>query len=265
MTTMNDSFFDRIQACAEYLKIEQYTDDIAAFAMDQSFSEDALAAALSLFEHIRDRKNEAIVSTLLHLSRLPQKQPKTFAGFDFSCVHGKQIDELKSLPTLSTLYAHRNIAFIGPQGVGKTHLAMAYGDACCKKGFKKYFLKASELNQKFEDAIKYGRESGAVNYLVKPTCLIVDEIGRCVFSKEATRMFFDVIDRRYSKEGPNTMIFTSNFTPDKWKEFFNEDSSLLCSIDRIFDDAIVFMMRGESYRGKKLETVALETGIQLKA
>ena len=36
-------------------------------------------------------------------------------------------------------------------------------------------------------------------------------------------------------------------------------------IDRIFDDAIVFMMRGESYRGKKLETVALETGIQLKA
>ena len=34
MTTMNDSFFEQIQTCAEYLKIEQYTDDIAAFFKD---------------------------------------------------------------------------------------------------------------------------------------------------------------------------------------------------------------------------------------
>lgn len=75
-------------------------------------------------------------------------------------------------------------------------------------------------------------------------------------------MFFDMVDRRYNKDGPNTMIFTSNRTPDKWGEFFDEDSSLLCALDRIFDDATVFMMKGESYRGKKLETVAIETGRQ---
>ena len=73
-------------------------------------------------------------------------------------------------------------------------------------------------------------------------------------------MFFDMIDRRYNKEGPNIMIFTSNKGPDKWGEFFSEDSSLLCALDRIFDDATVFMMKGDSYRGKKLETIALETG-----
>ena len=77
---------------------------------------------------------------------------------------------------------------------------------------------------------------------------IYNEIGRCVFDKENTRMFFDVIDRRYNKEGPNTMIFTSNKGPDKWGEFFNEDSSLLCALDRIFDDATVFMIKGNSYR-----------------
>ena len=69
-----------------------------------------------------------------------------------------------------------------------------------------------------------------------------------------------MIDRRYNKDGPNTMIFTSNFTPDKWKEFFNEDSSLLCSIDRIFDDAIVFMMKGDSYRGRTQKTIAIQAG-----
>ena len=73
-------------------------------------------------------------------------------------------------------------------------------------------------------------------------------------------MFFDLIDRRYNKDGPNTMIFTSNKSPDKWDEFFSEDSSLLCALDRIFDDAMVFMMKGASYRGKKLETIEIETG-----
>ena len=103
-----------------------------------------------------------------------------------------------------------------------------------------------------------------INGLVKPSCLIVDEVGRCVFDKENTRMFFDVIDRRYNKEGPNTMIFTSNRSPDKWGEFFSEDSSLLCSLDRIFDVATVFVIKGNSFRGKQCETIALSAGEPLK-
>lgn len=205
-------------------------------------------------------KAESIVSTLLRLSRLPLKEPKTFEGFDFNQLHGKQADALKNLPSLSALYAHKNLAFIGPQGVGKTHLAMAYGRQCCQLGLKAYFLKATELNQRLTDARKYGRESSTINDLVKPSCLIIDEVGRCVFDKENTRMFFDIIDRRYNKEGPNTMIFTSNKGPDKWGGFFNEDSSLLCALDRIFDDATVFMIKGNSYRGRNCETIALSAG-----
>ena len=170
------------------------------------------------------------------------------------------MDTLKNLSSLSTLYAHKNLAFIGPQGVGKTHLAMAYGRLCFENEYKSYFLKATELNQKFTDARRQGRESAIINALVNPACLIIDEVGRCVFDKENTRMFFDVIDRRYSKDGPNNMIFTSNKSPDKWGEYFGEDSSLLCALDRIFDDAMVFMIKGNSYRGSKCETVAITAG-----
>jgi DNA replication protein DnaC len=49
--------------------------------------------------------------------------------------------------------------------------------------------------------------------LVKPSRLVVDEVGRCVFDKGCTDLFFDVIDRRYEEEGPNTMILTSNASP----------------------------------------------------
>lgn len=55
------------------------------------------------------------------------------------------------------------------------------------------------------------------------------------------------------------MVFTSNSMPGTWRDKFNEDDSLLCALDRIFDDAIVFKLSGQSHRGKSLETVALTT------
>ncbi len=260
---MNESVFERIQSCADYLGIDVYTQELALFMEDHNYSEENLSAIQDVFEYLKDRKQESIISTLLRLSRLPLKEPKTFEGFDFSLLKSKNADALRGLSTLAALHAHKNLAFIGPQGVGKTHLAMAFGRECCLKGYKTYFLKATELNQKLTDARKFGRESSTINGLVKPSCLIVDEVGRCVFDKENTRMFFDIIDRRYNKEGPNTLILTSNAGPDKWSEFFNDDSSLLCSLDRIFDTATVYMMKGPSYRGRKCETIAIETGNNL--
>lgn len=257
---MTESVFERISDCAQELKIGVYAGKLNGFIDTENMSPEQIDAVAKVFEHLCEQKNETIISTLLKMSRLPLKEPKTFEGFDFGNVRGKQVDTLKNLPSLSAIHARKNIAFIGPQGVGKTHLAMAYGRECCINRLKTYFLKATELNQKFVDAVKYGHEGSTINGLVKPSCLIIDEIGRCVFNRESTRMFFDMVDRRYNKEGPNTMIFTSNRSPDKWGEYFSEDSSLLCALDRIFDDATVFMMKGDSYRGRKLETIALETG-----
>ena len=257
---MNDSIFEQIHDSASYLSLDLCTQEMAQFAMEQQMNTESIQAVAETLAYLKQKKSESIVTTLLRLSRLPLKEPKTFEGFDFSQLHGKEVEILKNLVSLSELYAHKNLAFIGPQGVGKTHLAMAYGRQCCQLGLKAYFLKATELNQKLTDSRKYGRESSTINGLVKPSCLIIDEVGRCVFDKENTQMFFDVINRRYNKEGPNTMIFTSNKGPDEWGEFFNEDSSLLCALDRIFDDATVFMIKGNSYRGRKCETIAISAG-----
>ena len=257
---MNESFYEQIQNSAEFLNLDISSQEMAQLSMLHSMNEDAVRAVAEVFAYLKDKRSTSIITTLLRLSRLPLKEPKTFDSFDFSQLHGKNVEALKLLPSLSAVYAHKNLAFIGPQGVGKTHLAMAYGRECCNRGLKTYFMKATELNQRLTDARKYGRESSTIAGLVKPSCLIIDEVGRCVFDKENTRMFFDIIDRRYNKEGPNTMIFTSNKSPDKWGEFFNEDSSLLCALDRIFDDATVFMIKGQSYRGRKCETIALSAG-----
>ena len=257
---MTDDIFEQITISAKTLGIDLYTTALPQYAYEQNMSTESLVALAKTFEHLATLKNQSVVETLLKLSRLPLKSPKSFMNFDFGRIQGKNIEHLKNLPSLTAIYAHKNLAFIGPHGVGKTHLAMAYGRACCEKKLKTYFLKASELNDRFTNARKLDRVSSSVDFLVKPSCLIIDEIGRCIFDKENTRLFFDLIDRRYSKEGSNCMIFTSNMQPDSWSEFFTEDSSLLCALDRIFDDASVFIIKGDSYRGKNLETFKLQAG-----
>ena len=239
---MNDSVFETVEKSSQVLRLDFSSIEYAKLAEEQELSEAQIQAVAMVFEHLQRKKVETTIHTLLKMSRLPLKDPKTFNNFDFSVINGRDAVKLKTLPSLSAIYAHRNLAFIGPAGTGKTHLAQAFGNECCQRGIKTYFIKMSELRDKFTAARRAGKEASILNGLVRPSCLIIEEVGHCEFDKENTRLFFDLIDRRYNKEGN-----------------FNEDDALLCALDRIFDDATVFNIKGESFRGKKLETGALQT------
>ncbi len=252
--------YEQIEECANVLKLDFNATDMSMLADQRNYSDEGMKAILDIFLCLKERKEEAVVNMLLKTSRLPLTAPKTFENYDFSRIKGKDIDSLRALKILTEVHNGKNIAFIGPPGVGKTHLAEAYGYECCMSSLKTYMLKASELRDKFITARKYGREASTLNYLIKPSCLIIDEVGRCKFDRECTAMFFDMVDRRYQKEPPKCMIFTSNKQPSEWLEFFSSDDDLRAALDRIFDDAKVFTIKGESYRGRKLEVVSLEAG-----
>lgn len=124
---MNDSWFEQIEAAAAFLNIDLGSKEMANLCVEYDLNDASVQAVAHTFEYLKQKKSEKIISTLLRLSRLPLKEPKTFDGFDFNQLHGKHVDALINLPTLSALYAHKNIAFIGPQGVGKTHLRWRMG------------------------------------------------------------------------------------------------------------------------------------------
>lgn len=166
------------------------------------------------------KKRERAVQMHLNMSRIPQKGPKTFASFDFGRLRGKGNEALAGLPALANLYARRNLALIGPEGVGKTHLAQAYGRACCERGLPAYYVKARELSEKLEKAARLGSTHSAMNRLIRPACLIIDEMGRRGLDRECTDLLSRVVDARCEKDGPNLILMTSNFTADKWDEFF---------------------------------------------
>ena len=241
---MTDSLFSAIDRCNELLRLDFSAEEFAKLAEERSLSAESIEAVSSVFEYLRDKKEQSTIQMLLRTSRLPQKQVKTFDNFDFDVLKGKDIDKLKNLQTLAPIYAHKNIAFIGPH-------------ECCRHRMKTYFIKAAELRDKFTIARRAGREGALLTSLVRPSCLIIDEVGHCEFDKANTRLFFDMVDRRYNKEGAFNMIFTSNKNPSDWREIFGENDALLCSLDRLFDSASVFTFRGESFRGKHLENYTL--------
>lgn len=187
---MNNTLLDTVAACSkDLMKFGFSVEEFATLVQENNMTDAEVLAVAKVFEHLKAKKDSSTVDFLLRTSRLPLKVPKTFDNFDFSRITGKNIDKLRNLSTLSALYAHKNLAFIGKPGTGKTHLAQAFGRACCEHGMKAYFIKMTELRDRMTDARRAGRESTLLAALVRPSCLIIDEVGHCEFDKESTRLF----------------------------------------------------------------------------
>lgn len=131
---MNDSVFEAVETSSRVLRLVFSSIEFAKLAEEQDFSEEQIQAVGVVFEHLQKKKVDTTIHTLLKMSRLPLKDPKTFENFDFSVIKGRDANRLKTLPSLSAIYAHRSLAFIGPTGTGKTHLAQAFGYECCQRG-----------------------------------------------------------------------------------------------------------------------------------
>ena len=142
---------------------------------------------------------------------------------------------------------------------GKTHLARAYARECCERGMQSYYIKARELRDKLASSVRSGGGGCATGTLARANCLVIDEIGRCVSGRERAELLFHIVDRRCEREGPNTTILTSNFGADRWGEFLAGGPTLLCTLDRIFDNATALVARGPSFRGAGLRTYAAGT------
>src|SRR3546814_19576807 len=74
---------------------------------------------------------------------------------------------------------HReNVVFIGPPGVGKTHLAIGIGQKAIQAGYKVLFRTALDLVEDLELAEMKGELKKRISQLAKFDVLIIDAIGR---------------------------------------------------------------------------------------
>jgi DNA replication protein DnaC len=106
-------------------------------------------------------------------ARLPF--PARLESFDFRFQPSVSERLIRELASLASLQTATNVVFLGPPGVGKTHLACGLAVAALEAGHSALFVTLQELSQQLEAPVRGGRV--AVQRYSQPTLLIIDEVG----------------------------------------------------------------------------------------
>jgi DNA replication protein DnaC len=172
-------------------------------------------------------------------------QVKTLDSFDFSFQPSLDRNRILTLAQLGFIDRHQSVHFLGPPGVGKSHLALALGMEAIKAGKSVYFTTLTALITSLTKAEREGNLVNRVRYFNRAALLIVDEVGYLPISPAGANLFFQLVNARYEK---GAMILTSNRGFKDWGEIFGDNVIAAALLDRLLHHAIVVEIEGHSYR-----------------
>lgn len=173
---------------------------------------------------------------------------RTVDEYDFDFQPSIKEEKIRAIIE-STFYEDAtNVVFIGNPGTGKTHLAIAIGYSVAIRRNSVYFIKFNKLINILKVAYNEGTLERKIKLFYKYKLLIIDEVGFNEISALESKLFFQLIDARYTKR---STIFTSNITFNKWPSILGEDEMITKAIlDRILHYSYLFNINGPSYRIK---------------
>jgi DNA replication protein DnaC len=198
----------------------------------------------SFLDHLLEEevaaKEKRRIQTAMKTAGLPVA--KTIEEYDFSFHPQLDQKEVMELFDLSFISDQENVIFLGPPGVGKTHLAISLAIKACHHGFKVYFTTMNTLIRKLKEGATRQKA-----YL-SSSLVVVDEVGYLPVTTEEAYLFFQFVSHRYER---SSTIITSNKSFGDWQELFGDPVIATAILDRLLHHSRVINIKGHSYRLKE--------------
>ena len=190
------------------------------------------------------------------------RDQKTLEDFDFRFNPSIKRKQIFDLASCRFLREQRDVLFIGPPGIGKSHLAQAIGYHAIRSGFTAFYRSVFDaVRDLHQDDLLEG-ENVMMRKSLKPDLLILDDMGLKRLPANSGEYLFEVIMRRYETR---STIMTSNRPIEEWGKLIGDVPSATAILDRVLHHAEIINITGKSYRlkdrvqrGKKVDSQSKE-------
>lgn len=237
---------EKLLANLDYLKMKEmglHLDETIDFINKNNLS--FTEGLIKLTSYEIDHKEASMIKAMVKVGAFPHQ--KELKDFDFTFQENINKEEILEFTSHRFIHQNENIVLIGSSGVGKTHLSTSIGISAAKKRVSTYFIKCHDLIAQLKKAKLENRLEDRLRHFTKYKLLIIDELGYLPIEKEDSKLFFQLIDRRYEKR---STIMTTNINFSSWDNIFMDPVIANAILDRVLHHAHVIQITGKSYRLK---------------